>query len=690
MALRLIVHEEHGNTQVMAHLPGVAETVSFGGRQLFASPLTAADFEDLRFYLEDYVNLPPLEFAARSERVERERLAACGEALYKAIFTGHPARGEAYLRAKLAIDNRRPVEVAISSSDPCFLVLPWELMKAPEARNPLSVCVKTFDRALPGDEPAREFASTADGFRVLMVTPRPTGTGDAIFPAVARPLLRHLQTAKNAAQIDILRPPGFEAFRTQLKEAREAGTPYHAVHFDGYGSATQADGSPLTFHQLQGEALQSYAFFELDNGEPDPVSTQALGAALVEGGVPLAILSACQSRKAETPADAVCPGAVMAVQLLKEGVASAVVMRHSLYAVAAAAFTAAFYEQLLAGKSVSKAVNTGRKALREESNRLRPSLRGVTPLQDWFVPVHFARTTLRLAQGEATLRPAFPAEETVAAVLDAAASAESRPAGDLAATGDVFFGRDAEFFLLERAIRTHRIAVIHGVGGTGKSELAKGFARWLQISGGLDDPQFVFFHNFEQGHPAFGLDLIANEIMARFGDAEACLAAGTTRKRAELALQVLRKHRCLLIWDNFSTAVSLPDPSQAMLPLDEAAQAELRWFLGELRKSKSALLVTSRSREDWLGGPETAVRCEVRGLSERDVLQYAGRLLALHPRASARRAADPGAFKALLDHLGGHPLSLKLILPLLSKSSASVLLEGLRSSGRAARRIRRG
>ena len=203
----------------------------------------------------------------------------------------------------------------------------------------------------------------------------------------------------------------------------------------------------------------------------------------------------------------------------------------------------------------------------------------------------------------------------------------------------------------------------------------------MQNSRGLDDRGLVFFHSFEPGLPTFGLDLIVNEIMARFGQAEAYLAAGTTKERAELILQVLRQHRGLLIWDNFETVASMPEPGQATPPLDEAKKAELLWFIGELRKSKSPLLITSRSQEPWLGGPETFVRCEVGGLAERDALQYADHLLAPHAQASARRAAGANAFKELIDYLGGHPLSLKLILPRLSEMSPSALLAGLKGQG---------
>ena len=392
-------------------------------------------------------------------------------------------------------------------------------------------------------------------------------------------------------------------------------------------------------------------------------------------------MNACQSGKIETADEAAGPEASVATRVLLDGAASVVAMSHSVYVVAAAAFMAVFYGELLAGKSVSEAVNEGREALRRGRNCLRPSLKGDIPLQDWIVPVHYARSSLRLPNGETPRAAASQAEVTAAKVFGAAKIDEGHTADDLAANDGVFFGRDAEFFILERAIRTHGLAVIHGVAGTGKTELAKAFARWLQNSRGLDDRGLVFFHSFEPGLPTFGLDLIVNEIMARFGQAEAYLAAGTTKERAELILQVLRQHRGLLIWDNFETVASMPEPGQATPPLDEAKKAELLWFIGELRKSKSALLITSRSQEPWLGGPERFVRCEVGGLAKRDALQYADHLLAPHAQASARRAAEPNAFKELIDYLGGHPLSLKLILPRLSEMSPSALLAGLKGQG---------
>ena len=469
MTLRLTVQENGGNTLIFVRLPGVTDAVAFGPAQPFASPLTIPDFEELRFYLEDYAQLPVGEYAVRGERVEREGLSAWGEALHAAIFGGDAKRGEAYLQARLAADRGEPVEIAFSSNNPQFLALPWELMKAPSERDPFSLRVGAFDRSLSITDPARQFASAADGFRVLMVIARPAGIRDVPFQAVARPLFKHLETTDSAIQIDVLRPPSFDEFQQRLKAANEAGTPYHAVHFDGHGG----------FGELMGGAgPQGYLIFEGKDerrkaGWPRQVSAGDFSEALKAGGVPLVILNACKSGKIETPDQAVGPEAGVATRVLQDGAASVVAMSHSVYVVAAAAFMAVFYEALFAGKSVSEAVSAGRKALTSEQNSLRPSLKGRIPLQDWMVPVHYARSALRLPTSEVTPKASSAAEETAAKVLGAAKIGEGHTADDLAANDGVFFGRDAEFFILERAIRTHQLAVIHGTGGTGKPSLPR-------------------------------------------------------------------------------------------------------------------------------------------------------------------------------------------------------------------------
>ena len=54
MRLRLTVRETGGSTQVLVRLPGDDDPTPFGTVQPFTPPLTIPDFEDLRFYFEDY------------------------------------------------------------------------------------------------------------------------------------------------------------------------------------------------------------------------------------------------------------------------------------------------------------------------------------------------------------------------------------------------------------------------------------------------------------------------------------------------------------------------------------------------------------------------------------------------------------------------------------------------------------
>ena len=47
-------------------------------------------------------------------------------------------------------------------------------------------------------------------------------------------------------------------------------------------------------------------------------------------------------------------------------------------------------------------------------------------------------------------------------------------------------GRDDLFYQLETAARLQHVVVLAGPGGTGKTELAKGFARWWRDTGGTE------------------------------------------------------------------------------------------------------------------------------------------------------------------------------------------------------------
>ena len=66
-----------------------------------------------------------------------------------------------------------------------------------------------------------------------------------------------------------------------------------------------------------------------------------------------------------------------------------------------------------------------------------------------------------------------------------ASPAEDEAADPLAPVGGLFVGRDDLFWQLETAALLQHVAVLAGPGGTGKTELAKGFARWQRDTGAV-------------------------------------------------------------------------------------------------------------------------------------------------------------------------------------------------------------
>jgi tetratricopeptide (TPR) repeat protein len=629
----------------------------------FASPFAAAEREELRWYLEDYLIAPFAVYEQTGQAISA-KLPEWGRALFEAVFgAGKPGR-DAYLQSR-----EGACELVLRSHSPAFLSLPWELLQDPHRTPPLALELSAIDRTLIAAG-AAALVPPGEALRVLMVIARPAGLKDVGYQMIARPLLERLSAVRGQVELEVLRPPTLEALTGRLQAAAAAGEPYHILHFDGHGTFGVGGTGGGGQHQFDGgTAARGYLSFEAEGGGDDLVPAEEFALTVNQARVPLVVLNACRSGMIGE----VAVEAAVATRLLEGGAASVVAMGYSVYAVAAAEFMTAFYEALFARKTVSEAVSEGRRRLYRR--RERPSPKGMLPLEDWIVPVHYLRSTISFTDLK---RPEAAGTLSLDVLLDrmrpsGSAATGGAPASDPLAPVGRFVGRDAAFYTLELALKWQRVVVVHGPAGTGKTELAKAFGRWWQATGGIENPAWVFFHSFEPGVASFGLDGVITAIGLQLFGPDFIGRTQDAAQRSELILQLLREHRMLLIWDNFESVRDLPDPTGATPPLDAAEQQRMRAFLAAVAQDgQSGVIVTSRTPETWLGDVR---RVELGGLTPSEAAEMAEDVLRPYPAARAKR--QERAFAELMEWLEGHPLSLRLLLPQLERVSAAALLAAL-------------
>lgn len=668
MVDRLIVDiSSEGVVDIAVHWANETAPQRIGEPTTLELPLDTSDLEDLRWYLEDYLRWPFGRYADQGQEVAR-RMTEWGTALFETLFWSGPWR-EAYgvLRTRPA-----PVEVVVQSTSALHLGLPWELLHDPSRGRPLVLDGVGVVRSLPTNPLEPAFPLEQKDLRVLMVISRPAGDRDVGYRLIARPLLERLEAVRGRVDLVLLRPPTLDRLNEVLAEAVREGRPFQIVHFDGHGAFGAAPVPAAGADQgrdrrvFQGDAPQGMLAFERPGGGTDLVPAEKVARVLAEGQVPVVVLNACQSGQLEAEAEA-----AIATRLVQDRVASVIAMAYSVYTYAAAEFMAAFYERLFAGDRIAEAVTAGRRRLALKDTRTSP--RGDLPLKDWVVPVHYRRSDISLPG----LRTERTGMDPIGEILDrhrtATADASRTDESELASDG-VFVGRDSLFHALESALPHQRVVVLHGAAGSGKTELAKAFGRWWRDTRGVDRLDLVFWHSFRPGGPAsFSLDGVIGRIGAQVFGAE--FTTLDPEQREAVVRELLATQRCLMIWDNFESTHTLPDPGTATPPLDATERDRINGFLDHVARGRSALIVTSRTREDWLVGVR---RVPVGGLTLEEANEYTDQLLAGRPETLPKRQGE--AFADLLRWLDGHPMSMKLILPLLESADPEALLEGLRGT----------
>jgi tetratricopeptide (TPR) repeat protein len=510
--------------------------------------------------------------------------------------------------------------------------------------------------------------------RVLLVICRPGGRADVPFRSVASHLVRLSREAREAFQLDVLRPPTFAALARVVEEAKAAGEPYQVVHFDGHGAwldaqaaaAAPAGGFSRNMFSLVSPARDGehgFLVFEDPAGgrEQQLVDGPALGGVLARAGVAVLVLNACRSAHAGLATE---PGTAaaeldahrrvraygsLAQEVMDAGVAGVVAMGYNVYVVTAAKFIGDVYAALLKGQALGEAVTAARRQLHADPVRtvsLQP-----LPLQDWVVPVVYEAAPL-------TLLPPQPGEQGLSIRLDQEQAGAERAAVEGGLPGGPavgFYGRDESLLALDRAFDTAPVVLLHAWAGAGKTTTAAEFARWYALTGGT---RGVLFTSFEH-HLTLArlLDQAGQQLSPVLERAGIQWAALGEAQRRHVMLQLLAQVPVLWVWDNIEPVAGFPTGTPSAWTGDE--QEDLKAFLTDLAATQCKVLLTSRRDEQaWLGDLPARIILPPMPMLER--LELARAIAARQP-GGTQLFLQVQDWRPLLEFTQGNPLTITLL-----------------------------
>jgi len=223
--------------------------------------------------------------------------------------------------------------------------LPWELLAREEHRPALvlsnrSVLVRSLSTIRPTTRAAFE-----PPLRILVVRSNPSGTGALDLDEEQR-RIQESWGLLSKVHVDFV-DPVFDRLAHYLADKNP-----HVVHYMGHGEFDASDGGVL--------------LLETEDGRPDPIGADRLEILFQdERALRLVFLNACNTGTAGSD-PTLSPFAGVASALAKANVPAVVAMQFPISDDAAIAFSETFYQRIVSGDPVDKAVTEARKRLRTE------------------------------------------------------------------------------------------------------------------------------------------------------------------------------------------------------------------------------------------------------------------------------------------------------------------------------------
>ncbi len=579
---------------------------------------------------------------------------AVGAALTKRFLSG--AAGEALRGAvRSAESGGSSLELALEVTDDDLRSLAWETLHVPgedaTPGEPLTLHPRVhLFRTVPTDGPVPALAISGP-LRVLVAIGSPeSGGGELLdYETELGSILDAVEPAreKGKAHVRILHRGTVRAIRDALNTGR-----YHVLH--------------LSCHAKPGTLI-----LEDEEGEVDKVTADRLWKEALPGdrGVPLVILAGCSTalavREKKTEGESqegeqALPG--LAAELLAHGVPTVLAMQASVSDRYATVLAARLYRGLAthAEPAPLAALDQARREIEENRRKLAPEHPDFS-LAEWATPALYLRGDPQLLYD-----PSAPFEE-----IDDILKPRFAPGVVVRKVGE-FVGRRREERLILKTLRNdrHAGALVHGIGGVGKSTLAAEILSRL-----IADGRFVV-SVYGETSPEAVLEEVGKELLnaaqasgLREDHPLRQIAPPLRRPDKEwlerfdlLAGTVLGATPLVLLLDNFEDNLTSPDEEGRRTVRNEALADLLARWLGS--PGKSHLLVTCRYPFDLPGEANLFLESHHLGpLSFAETRKLFWRLPALEALSPEERMR---AYRAV----GGHPRALEYLDTLLQDGEA--------------------
>jgi tetratricopeptide (TPR) repeat protein len=540
----------------------------------------------------------------------RNEAAKYGRDLFDTVFSGELSG---------VLSDMRPGErLLLVADDPAVGAVGWEYMRDGKG---LLAEQYTLVRGIPEAE-RKDGHAFEPPLEILAIPVSPVNDAHGLnVEREYRNLREIVEKTGKALKLTRVRPPTL----TSLEKTLSPGTTT-LIHFMGH---SHSDGS------------QSYLILEDLHGWRQEIEASQFADAIA-GDVLLVVLNSCLSATAGGHTEF----SNIALGLVRQGIPYALGMQFTMPDEAASILSQELFTFLFQGRDIEDAMRRTRRAL----------LTGVRADREWIAGIPVLYTSQRERQKPLHLHGGQPEVHPDPQRLE-----QTYHISDLREE-PLFVGRSKEIRSVLSALlgeEDFNFVMLHGLGGTGKTTLARVVAE--RVGWHYGDSAFAFsFEIFSRP----GQDVTIEDRPPQFTDSfymglAQFYGIDMTRKEfqqdaslSQLKGEIIqrRKHkRSLLIIDNFETLLDA-------LTGDAADDAhEMADFVRRLGEGQGDIILTSRTALPPGWGRFAVI--EVGGLDDE-----AGAKLFLSMLGRHRKASAPlDGRKTLSERVGGHPLSIQLL-----------------------------